>query len=148
MPPLLRASQIGKGVKLAATYLWRGRDAISHEDSPGSPRSRGGERLRRPPFLQSTSQLSGPTLIFDPGHRPGAPPRFWKERRPRSTPSSSHGLATPSPVLRALVCLRVNRASSSSSLSCALASSIFAIGSLPKTRLPVVKHLSSNRTRA
>lgn len=34
-----------------------------------------------PPFLQSTSQLSGPTLIFDPGHRPDAPPRFWKEHR-------------------------------------------------------------------
>ncbi|KYN16411.1 hypothetical protein ALC57_11281 [Trachymyrmex cornetzi] len=33
MPPLLRASQIGKGVKLTATYLWRGRDAIRHEDS-------------------------------------------------------------------------------------------------------------------
>lgn len=40
MPPLLRASQIGKGVKLTATYLWRGRDAIRHEDS-GFARSRG-----------------------------------------------------------------------------------------------------------
>ncbi|KYN36467.1 hypothetical protein ALC56_09428, partial [Trachymyrmex septentrionalis] len=39
MPPLLRASQIGKGVKLTATYLWRGRDAIRHEDS-GSYRTK------------------------------------------------------------------------------------------------------------
>lgn len=96
MPPLLRASQIGKGVKLTATYLWRGRDAIRHEDS-GFARSRG---LRSPPFLQSTSQLSGPTLIFDPGHRPGAPPRFWKEHRPIPPPPPSPAtrtLATPSP---------------------------------------------------
>lgn len=39
MLPLLRNRQIGEGVKLAATYLWRGRDVIGHED-PGFVRSR------------------------------------------------------------------------------------------------------------
>lgn len=47
-------------------------------------------RLRSPPFLQSTSQLSGPTLIFDPDHRPGALPRFWKEHRPIPLPPHAH----------------------------------------------------------
>lgn len=47
-------------------------------------------RLRSPPFLQSTSQLSGPTLIFDPDHRPGALPRFWKEHRPNPLSPHTH----------------------------------------------------------
>lgn len=83
MPPLLRASQIGKGVKLTATYLWRGRDAIRHEDS-GFARSRGcGE-----PAL--------PTIYFA---IIGPDVNIWPRPSPRRTTSILEGTSPNPPSL-------------------------------------------------